>query len=47
MEIIASGGVSSLDNIRQLAAMQLHGAIVGKAVYTGALELEKVLEIAK
>jgi len=47
MRIIASGGVSSLDNIRQLAAMQLHGAIVGKAYYTGAVDLAQAIEVAK
>ena len=47
MEIIASGGVSSIDDIRRLAAMDLHGAIVGKAYYTGAVDLREAIEVAK
>ena len=39
MDFIASGGVSSLDDIRALKALGLCGAIVGKAYYTGAIDL--------
>ena len=47
MQIIASGGVSSLDDIRRLANMNIHGAIVGKAYYTGAVNLAEAIEVAK
>ena len=47
MQIIASGGVSSIEDIRNLAAMDLHGAIVGKAYYTGAVDLCQAIEVAK
>ena len=47
MQIIASGGVSSMKDIEELAAMQLHGAIVGKAYYTGAVDLAQAIEVAK
>ena len=47
MDIIASGGVSSIEDIRRLAAMDLHGAIVGKAYYTGAVDLREAIEVAK
>ena len=47
MDIIASGGVSNIDDIRRLAAMDLHGAIVGKAYYTGAVDLREAIEVAK
>ena len=47
MQIIASGGVSSIGDIEELAAMQLHGAIVGKAYYTGAVDLAQAIEVAK
>ena len=47
MQIIASGGVSSIGDIKRLAAMQLHGAIVGKAYYTGAVDLKQAIEVAK
>ena len=47
IDIIASGGVSSIDDIKALAAMNLYGAIIGKAYYTGAIDLVKALEAAK
>lgn len=47
MDIIASGGVSSLEDIRALRALDLYGAIVGKAYYTGALDLREAMEAAK
>ena len=47
MQIVASGGVSSLDDIRALAALDLYGAIVGKAYYTGAIDLTEAIEVAK
>ena len=47
LNIIASGGVSSIDDIKKLAALNLHGAIVGKAYYTGAINLKEAIEVAK
>ena len=47
MQIIASGGVSCMDDIRRLRQMKLHGAIVGKAYYTGAVDLREAIEVAK
>ena len=47
MQIVASGGVSTLDDIRALAALDLYGAIVGKAYYTGAIDLTEAIEVAK
>ena len=47
MDIIASGGVSSIDDIEHLAGLQIHGAIVGKAYYTGAIDLRQAIEVAK
>ena len=47
MDIIASGGVSSMDDIEHLAGLQIHGAIVGKAYYTGAIDLRQAIEVAK
>ena len=47
LDITASGGVSSLDDVKQLRAMNLYGAIIGKAYYTGAIELREALEAAK
>ncbi len=42
-EIVASGGVSALDDIRKLKALGIDAAIAGKAVYTGALDLEAAI----
>ena len=47
MQIIASGGVSSMEDVQRLAAMDIHGAIVGKAYYTGAIDLKHAIEVAK
>ena len=47
MQIIASGGVSSLEDVKRLAAMDIHGAIIGKAYYTGAIDLGVAIEVAK
>ena len=47
MDITASGGVSTLEDIRKLRQMDLHGAIIGKAYYTGAIDLRQALEVAK
>ncbi len=47
LNIIASGGVSSIDDINKLAELKLYGAIVGKAYYTGAVNLKEAIEVAK
>ena len=47
IQITASGGVSTLDDIEALADMDLYGAIIGKAYYTGAIDLEKAVAIAE
>lgn len=44
LDLIASGGVSSLEDIRSLKQMGLYGAILGKALYTGALSLQDALK---
>ena len=47
MDIIASGGVSSIDDILALKEMNCTGAIIGKAYYTGAIDLKEAVEVAK
>lgn len=47
LDITASGGVSTMEDIEKLRQMDLYGAIIGKAYYTGAIDLEKALEVAK
>lgn len=47
MNIIASGGVSSIEDVQRLAKLNIHGAIVGKAYYTGVIDLKKAIEVAK
>ena len=47
VDIIASGGVSSIDDIRALRALDLYGAIIGKAYYTGAIDLKEAIGVAK
>ena len=47
MDIIASGGVSSLEDIRALKAAGVAGAIIGKAYYTGAIDLAQAIALGK
>lgn len=47
VDIVASGGVSSLDDIKALCDMKLYGAIVGKAYYVGAIDLEAAISLAE
>ncbi len=47
LQLIASGGVSSIEDVRQLAATDLYGAIIGKAYYIGAIDLKEAIEVAK
>ena len=47
LNIIASGGVSAMEDVKRLAAMDIHGAIIGKAYYTGAIDLKEAIEVAK
>ncbi len=47
MNITASGGVSTLDDIRRLSEMNMYGAILGKALYTGNIDLTEALSVAR
>ena len=47
MNIIASGGVSSIDDIKRLREQNMYGAIIGKAYYIGAIDLKEAIEVAK
>ena len=47
VDLTASGGVSSIDDIKNLRELNLYGAIIGKAYYTGAIDLKEAIEVAK
>ncbi len=47
MNITASGGVSSLEDIKKLAELKIYGAIIGKAYYTGAILIKEAIEVAE
>lgn len=47
MDIVASGGVSTIDDVAALRKMNLYGAIVGKAIYTGDIDLKEAIEVAR
>ncbi len=47
VNIIASGGVTDLDDIKALKDMNMYGAIIGKAYYTGAIKISDALEVVK
>lgn len=47
LRITASGGVSTLEDVKSLRAMDLYGAIIGKAYYTGDIDLKEAIEVAR
>jgi len=47
MQIVASGGVSDINDVRSLADMDIYGAIIGKAYYIKAISLKEAIEVAK
>ena len=47
LDIIASGGVSSIEDVKALREMNVSGAIIGKAYYIGAIDLVEAIEVAK
>lgn len=47
MNVIASGGMSSLDDIAKLKKNNVYGAILGRAIYNGNIDLTAALELAK
>ncbi len=47
MQIIASGGVSSIEDVKRLSENNIYGAIIGKAYYTKAINLKEAIEVAR
>ena len=47
IDIVASGGVSTIEDIEALAATGTYGAIIGKAYYIGAIDLAEAIRVAK
>ena len=47
IDVIASGGVSTLEDVKALAKMRVYGAIIGKAYYIGAIDLAQAIEVAQ
>lgn len=47
LDIIASGGVSTLEDLKKLEQINVYGAIIGKALYIGAIELEEAAKLFK
>ena len=47
VQITASGGVSTIDDVKALRAMDLYGAIIGKAYYIKAIDLPEAIEVAR
>ena len=45
MPVIASGGVTTLDNVREIMARNVFGCIIGRALYEGKIDLSAVLEL--
>ena len=47
VQLVASGGISDLDTVKRLTSLNIYGAILGKAIYTGALSLKDSVDVAK
>ena len=47
LNITASGGVSTLEDVKSLRTMNLYGAIIGKAYYMGDIDLREAIEAAR
>lgn len=47
IQLVASGGVSTIEDIKALKEMNLYGAIIGKAYYIGAIDLKEAIEVAQ
>ncbi|MDE6372686.1 MAG: 1-(5-phosphoribosyl)-5-((5-phosphoribosylamino)methylideneamino)imidazole-4-carboxamide isomerase, partial [Clostridia bacterium] len=47
MNIIASGGMATLDDVKAVMERNIYGAILGRSIYTGAIDLNQALEISK
>ena len=47
VDIVASGGVSSIDDVKALRKLGIYGAIIGKAYYTKAIDLGEAIEVAR
>ena len=47
VNVIASGGVSSMEDVMRLKEAGAYGAIIGKAYYTGAIDLKKAIEVSR
>ena len=47
INFIASGGVSDIEGIKRLSGINLYGAIIGKAYYTGAIDIEQAIKVSK
>lgn len=47
LQLVASGGVSSMEDVTRLAQTGLYGAIIGKAYYIGAIDLKKACEVVQ
>lgn len=47
IQITASGGVSTIEDVKKLAELNLYGAIIGKAYYTGSISIKEAIEVAQ
>lgn len=45
IDVIASGGVSTIENVKKLKEMNMYGAIIGRALYTGDIDIKEALEV--
>jgi phosphoribosylformimino-5-aminoimidazole carboxamide ribotide isomerase len=46
LPVVASGGVTTLDDVRALSQAGLSGCIIGRAIYEGTIDLQQAVELA-
>lgn len=47
IDIVASGGITTIDDVKELKKMEIYGAILGKSLYEGTIDLKMALEVAR
>ena len=45
--IIAAGGIASIDHLKRLSELGVEGAITGKAIYTGNIDVAEAVKVVK
>lgn len=47
VNMIASGGITTIDDVKKLKSIDVYGAIIGRALYSGSIDIREALEVAE